>query len=66
MTPHDRWLEPDEDEYCDQCDGFEVIYRHDGTERPCPCCQGDNDLGEPDNYPDDDPWFGDDMMGSSS
>lgn len=49
----DRQLEPDDEpEYCEYCDGFDVIYPADGSdEYPCPECQGDSDPGEPNEDP---------------
>lgn len=61
MNPYigDRQLEPDDDTECSTCDGFGVVLtRIDGlwsyTHKPCPDCQHDSDLCEPQPYQDED------------
>lgn len=55
MTPHDRWLEPDDDDECETCDGSKWVIVKSGMgfeEVPCPSCQYDDDPGEPNEEPD--------------
>lgn len=46
MTPHDRWLEPDDDdefEVCECCKGFGWIGPVDGSV-PCEDCEGTGEI----------------------
>lgn len=59
MTPHDRWLEPDDDYECETCGGDQVVLGRkpwvcpdEWVNIPCPDCQHDSDLGEPNEEPD--------------
>jgi len=60
MTPHDRWLEPDDEDECETCLGLGRIEYEIGDcpetfdigLMPCPDCHSDNDPGEPNEEPD--------------